>query len=300
MKKVLLILMTISVLFIISCSDPEIYNSIDDLDSKTQKSLTQTFELDLNDSNTSYVFVTEAGCTVRFPSGKFSQNGNEVVGKINIDVIEIFDKGNMALTGMTTTSYFETLISGGEFFIRAYQDDNELDYDDFYAIKVPTSLTGGPSNEMMLFSRTFTDLDLGQTWSIAQDIPESMAITLSENQENYSITLRGFGWFNCDRFRNDPGKRITLDILTPAEFNEKNSVVYFAIKNETSSLSNAFNFPMPKGLEIHLIFIASSNEELLYEIISTTASDDLVYVFRQSKMQKASADELRDIINGLQ
>ena len=299
MNKVLPILCMISIFTIYSCCDSDTTDSIVGLHENMLKSLTQTFEIDIDENSTSHSLETDAGCRIWFPSSSFTYQGNEVVGKINIDVIEIFDKGTMALTGMTTTAGNEILISGGEFFIRAYQEENELDFEGTYSIRAPIYLTGNYSDEMTLFDRV-NDPELGETWSLVGDSTNSLRVRLAEGSEDYAISLEGFGWFNCDRFMNDPRFRLPLNIKVPAAYDNENSVVFFAIKTESSSLGDAIGFPIPRGLGIHLIFIADSDDDFLYQIISTTASHDEEYVFERIKMNEASEKELIDIINDLE
>ena len=297
MNKVMPILLALCILCTLSCKKNDNQETINALHKEVLNSMIQTYEIDLDSPSSVYSFKTEAGCTVRFTSNDFLHNGSKVTGKINFEIVEIFDKGDMALTGMVTQTDDEILISGGEMFIRAYQGDKDLEYKYAYSIIMPISLSGSYSEEMRVFTGGDNLVSI-EAWQIAPDSSDIWGVTNSE--EIYILGLQGFGWFNCDRYINDPRDKTILDIKVPTGFDHNNSVVYLAIKGESSSLCATATFPIPIGLEVHLIFISNTDDGLLYQIISTTVSDEEEYVFETGKMETATIDELTDIINMLE
>lgn len=262
------------------------------------QSMTQTFTLDLNTTSNSVTFFTDAGCEFRFSKNGFTKNGEPVSGEINVEVIEIFDKGTMAITGAHTMTDDSILISGGEFRVEAYQDGDDLDYDFTYRVEVPSSLSGDYSEDMQLFVMQ-ESMNISPNWISAPNISDIWGVFGQSDTSSYSLNLSGFGWFNCDKFLDDPRPRTKLDIKLPSQFDDDNSRVFLAIKGETSSLGVATLGKYPIGLDVHLIFIAEVENQFLYQIISGPVSED-EYKFDRDKMQSVNPDELKDIINGLE
>ena len=281
---------------IVSCkADEEITSGLLE---KNINSLVQTFTLDLDATGNQVTFETDAGSEFRFSKTGFTENGAAVSGIIEIDIIEIFDKGSMAITGKHTMTDDSILISGGELFIRAYKSDNELDYDFTYRVEVPSNQSGNYSIKMQLFTGG-ENLNSSQDWVSAPNISDTWGVFGQTDSSSYSLNLTGFGWFNCDRFYNDTRPLTELDILIPNQFDNDNSIVYLAIKGEQSSLGIATKGKYPIGLDVHLIFSAESEDQFLYQIISGQVSED-EYKFDRDKMQLVNSDELKGIINGLE
>jgi len=296
MKNFIPALCMLMAIGLFSCSEDE--KLTEGLKKQNLESLIQTFTFDLNSSNNDLSVETDAGCRFTFYPSGFECDGMPVTGSVNIDIIEIFDKGTMAITGKHTMTEDAILISGGEFHIRAYQDNKNIDYNRSYIATIPSNLASPFSNEMQLF-KGGGDIDTAQDWVLAPNATEQLGL-FPQDDSTYFLILDGFEWFNCDRFMNDPRPTTELTIRVPTEFNSQNLTVYLAIQNEESSLGIANQGVFPIGLDVHLIFIAEQDDQFLYQIISTTVSDVDEYTFERKKMQTATPEELKKIVNGLQ
>lgn len=296
MNQFFLLVITIGMF---SCQSDEGFTS--GLMEDNLESLVQTFTLDLESTSNKLTFETDAGCTFIFSPQRFTFNGSEVSGEISIDVIEIFDKGTMAITGKhTMTDNDSILISGGEFFIKAYQGEDILDYPSTYKVDVPIELSGTYSNKMQLFTGG-ENFNSSQSWVSAPNISDTWGVFNQSDVQLpfYQLHLTGFQWFNCDRFVDDPRPSIDLDIKIPSEFDNQNSIVYLALKGEKSSLGIATKGKYPEGMDIHLIFVSEVDGQFIYQVISDTISDK-EYKFDRDLMQSVTPDALKKVINELE
>jgi len=298
MKNLIPIYFLLCVFCILSCSkdDPTIIHKLKE---KNLASITQTYEVDM-DLNTDggITIVTDAGCKFNLDPKNFYSVLPELKGKINIDIIEIFDRGTMAITGKHTMSYDSILISGGEFFLSAYQGDNMIYSDDFISVEVPVELTGDFYEDMQLFSGGSEGQNTLRDWRLIRGLPEILGVFGQDDTTSYSLVFSGFNWYNCDRFYDDPRERIYLDISYPSQFKNKSVAVYLAIKGEKNSLGLANQGLFPIGLDVHLIFTVEVDDQFLYQIITDKISDK-TYKFDQDKMGLVNPAQLKDIINNL-
>jgi len=297
MKKTIQFLFLIIIVCLLSCKADEDFTS--GLKESNLNALVQKYSVDLDAVGNNVIIETDAGCTLRFSSTRFTHEGNPVTGNVDIEVIEIFDKGTMAITGKHTMTDESILISGGEFFVKAYQGDNNLEYDFIYRIVVPTELTGGFTNGMDLFTGG-DEQNSSQNWVALPDSTGELGVFSQDgSSETYLLFVTEFQWFNCDKFLDDPRPLIDLDVKVPSPFNQDNSIVYLAIKGEPSSLGIATQGKYPLGMEAHLIFASEVDDALLYQIISGALSED-EYKFERDKMQSATPAELKEVINNLE
>ena len=99
-----------------------------DLKASALENLKQNFQVDVDGSGT---FTTQKGVEITINGSCLANNGNAVTGMVDVEVIELFDRGTMLVTNKTTmglspTGGKELLVTGGEFFIEATQNGQVL------------------------------------------------------------------------------------------------------------------------------------------------------------------------------
>ena len=282
---------------VLSCSKTEKIEFTLGLQSESLTNLTQSFDINLDNQDNKFTIITEAGCTFQFRKNRFLLDGNQVSGDIQINIVEIFDKGTMCITGKHTMAEESILISGGEFYVNATQDDNDLEYSFIYDVNIPSSLSGPYSTDMELFSGG-GDFITSQDWVPLGQVSDERGIFFWDST-NYSVLYNELEWFNCDRYFNDPRPKTALNILVPPQFDATNSTVYLAIKGEPNSLGIANQGEYPIGLEVQLILLSEVDNKYFYQILSTTVAEDEEYKFELDLMKSATPDELKQIINDL-
>ncbi|PKP26853.1 MAG: hypothetical protein CVU03_01425 [Bacteroidetes bacterium HGW-Bacteroidetes-2] len=252
------------------------------------------------DAATGIVFTSERGVKLTIVGGCLTLNENSVTGLVHLEYVEIFEKGNMLTTNATTVALDEnnekqTLTSGGEFHIKAYQNGNELSLGcGGMFLSVPTSITGGAKPEMGPFSGVIDENDnliwLPQTsefWIVNQD-----------NMEVYNAFVENFGWFNCDKFISYPDPKTNIQISLPEGFNLNNAKILIARIGDDNSLAFMYG-QFPIGLQAHIIFLSEHEGDFRYAIKTITVVDGQLITFTIEETSVASLEAVTQIINAL-
>lgn len=277
---------------------------------------TQKFTLT---AGTGVVTMTSAkGVKLMINGDCLSKNGVAVTGTVDIEYIELFDKGNMLVTNKPTMGIMpdgkkNLLISGGEFFIKATQGGVELKTFCSMQLIVPTSLTNGLDPAMILWNGV-----IDERGELAWEIPE-----INENGNdgkngvigegaNYYVTFGNFGWTNVDRFYSDPRPKTTILVAPPAGYNNDNSAVYLSYDGEgTNALAKLDIYTpaglfsehygqIPIGLKCHVIFATESNGQWRYAIKAVTVAANDVYTFSLAETTVGTEAQLVAAINAIQ
>ncbi|MFD0861104.1 hypothetical protein ACFQ1M_02700 [Sungkyunkwania multivorans] len=318
LKNIFGLLLT-SALTLSSCStsddaDPMIFDTptaeeFSDLREQALDALRQDFQFDTNDGSTT--FTSANGVDITINAACLSLNGNAVTGTVDIEYVELFDKANMLATNKPTMGVLPSgdkamLISGGEFFIEATQAGQEIDLTCNVQLVIPTALTGGPDNEMTLWTGII-DEDGDLAWEEARDATGQGGV-FAEGGEYYAF-LNEFGWSNVDRFYNDPRPKTTLLVDAPDGYDYENSAVYLSYDGEETGLANLDTYvsgmfsehygQIPVGLECHVIFVTEEDGNWRYAIKSVTiAANDVITIDLNETIVGTQA-QLTTAINGL-
>lgn len=247
-----------------------------------------------------------------------TKNGNPVTGQVDIEYIELFDKGNMLVTnkptmGLTADGKKNLLISGGEFFIKATQGGVELQTSCSLSMIVPTALTDGLDNLMTLWTGVVDEA--GElAWREAKANADGTGGKGGVQGEgtNYYVTFGNFGWTNVDRFYSDPRPKTTLLVDAPDGYDNNNSAVYLSYDGEgTNALAKLDTYTaaglfsehygqIPIGLKCHVIFVTEDNGQWRYAIKSVTVAANDVYTFTLAETTVGTEAQLVAAINAIQ
>lgn len=250
------------------------------------------------DAEDGITFESEAGVTLTIWGNCLTLNGDPVTGAVDLEFVEVFDRGNMLATNATTVGKDENdemgqLISGGEFHIKAYQNGEELTADCGMIINVPADLTGGDVPGMGPFVGEMDEED-NLVW-----LPQNTEFWIDQqNGTSYNAFIENFGWFNCDVFIADPDPKTEIQISVPQGFDNSNASVYLARVGESSSLAFIYG-EFPIGLEAHIIFLSEHEGDFRYAIQTITVVDGQEIIFTLEETAIASVEDLTQIINDL-
>jgi len=248
-----------------------------------------------------------------------TKNGNAVTGTIEIEYIELFDKGNMLVTnkptmGITADGKKNLLISGGEFFIKATQGGVELQTSCSMNLIVPTALTDGLDNAMTLWNGAIDDkgeLAWRENKPNADGTGGGKGGVQGEGA-NYYVTFGNFGWTNVDRFYSDPRPKTTLLVDVPDGYTNENSAVYLSYDGEgTNALAKLDTYTaqglfsehygqIPIGLACHVIFVTEDNGQWRYAIKAVTVAANDIYTFTIAETTVGTEAQLVAAINAIQ
>ncbi|MDY8136791.1 hypothetical protein [Aquimarina sp. 2201CG5-10] len=239
----------------------------------------------------------QEGTILSFPANSFLyQNGDPVTGSVTIELVEIYNKSKMLLTKIPTNGKrpngdVEALKSGGEFYINATQNGEQLELANGFNLFAPAD---GFDTEMTLFNGQDDDCDGDQlqcdvVWEedeqagiepIQREGPDGTAIT------GYGGFIGNFGWTNIDRWYNDPRPKTILHVDVPEGYDNTNCNVYISYDGEPTALALLDIYDpetglfsehyglIPIGLEVHFIFVSVQDGQYVYAIQGATIEDN--------------------------
>ncbi|MCM4173953.1 hypothetical protein DHD32_21005 [Arenibacter sp. TNZ] len=293
------------------------------LKSDALEDLIQDFQFDASGMG---VFTTENGTQISINGACLTKNGNAVTGQVAVEIVELYDRGNMLLTNKTTMGRMDDggkaiMISGGEFYINATQGGDQLVLGCNMQVIIPVDLTGGADNQMSLWKGTIGE-DCDSTiacddiiWDEIRDEEGNMpGIEIGKGitqGDAYYTFFQEFGWTNVDRFAGDPRPKTGLLVDVPEGFNDENSAVYISYDGEPNALAFLDKYDedlelftehygqIPIGLEAHVIFVSEDNGNWLYAIKAVTIVADGTISFDLTDTATASDTQLKTLINNL-
>ncbi|VXB27556.1 conserved hypothetical protein [Flavobacterium sp. 9AF] len=277
--------------------------------------MTQNFQL--NVANGLTTFTSSNGVEIDINPACLSLNGNAVTGLIDIKYIEVFDGGSMLVTDKTTMGVLPTgdlamLISGGEFYINATQNGQQLTLNCGMNLRIPTHLTN-EENDMKLWNGEM-DEDGNLEWREENDPTGGQGGVFLEqgaNGSTYYAFFNNFGWTNVDKFYNHTGPKTQILATVPAGYNFDNSAVYLHYDGEGNALAKLDTYDattgqfsehygqIPIGLACHIIFATEENGQWRYAIKPVSITANTIYNFTLGETIVGTEAQLVAAINAL-
>lgn len=253
--------------------------------SKNAADLEQRFEIP---ANTSKTIVGAKGTKVSFEANSFvTSQGYLVTGTVQIKLIEVFSKSDMLLVnkptmGKTSTDQrIKPLISGGEVFVQAYQDDQPLylAHSKSYQISVPYQTV---NSQMEIFEWEEIPSGIESTGIAIWNMLDSSDVLAQNNM--YTATFNSFHWVNYDYFANVTGPTTPVRLRITNGLNDKTCKLFYSVDGQ-NTLGQFFNysngiystspdFEMPIGMDIHVIALSFKNNKPYFEVISVKVTDN--------------------------
>lgn len=237
------------------------------------------------------VAITPNGTRFICPAGLFTYQNEEVVeGEVELQIRELYTKGDMIRYQKPTMSDGNLIYSDGVFHIKAYKDGEEIKLGQYYNIRIQVP-NQNPDNNMQFFAGEETE---PFNWEWVQDPNgEIPSIWAGAQWEDDSLNL-GFGyeifsdrldWINCDAFVDIPENEKTEVTVTlePDLYTNQNSVVFMVLDDINAVVQlwgdpTTMNFNMtgmPIGEAITFIVIATTEDDVYdFAMLSTTLEND--------------------------
>jgi hypothetical protein len=277
--------------------------------------ITQNFQIDAANGMTT--LTSEKGVEIDIDANCLSLNGNAVTGMVDIEYVEVFDGGQMLVTNKTTMGKLPNgdmamLISGGEFYINATQNGQQLDLGCAMNLRIPANLTA-PDNDMVLWNGTI-DPDGNLDWEEEDNTVGQGGVFLEQGAgggQTYFAFFNSFGWTNVDRFASNPGPKTQILAAVPSGYNFQNSAIYLHYDGEGNALAKLDTYDaqtslfsehygqVPIGLACHIIFATEENGQWRYAIKPVTITENAVYIFTLAQTTVGSEAQLIAAINAL-
>lgn len=275
------------------------------------ENLTQNFTFNADDGSIN--LTSEKGVQIHINASCLTLNGNAVSGNVDLEFVELFDKGNMLTTNKSTMGALPNgdkamLVSGGEFYVNATQNGEVLETSCGFQMMIPVDLTGGADNDMTLWKGEIDAIG-NIVWNGGEDNTAQGRLFVEGNE--YVGFFQSFGWSNVDRFYNDPRPKTTILVAVPNGYNNTNSAVYISYDGEDTGLANLDTYDagtglfsehygqIPIGLECHIIFATEEGDNWKYAIKAVTISENDIITFTDGNTAVATEEELTVIINNL-
>ena len=280
--------------------------------------LTQHFTL--NAGTGVVTFTSTKGVTISINGNCLLKNGTPVTGNVDIDFVELFDKGSMLATNKATMGKMPSgdkslLLSGGEFYLNATQGNQQLTITCPINLIVPSNLTDTSIDNAMVFWKGNTTDDENLTWEIPAPAtgPQGENGHVGFSSSNYYVTFGTFGWTNIDRFYNATGPKTAVLATVPTGYNNTNSAVYLSVDGEGNNQLAKFDIyntttgqfsehygQIPIGLQCHVIFATESNGQWRYAIKAMTTVLNGVTSFTLAETTVGTEAQMVAAINAIQ
>lgn len=277
--------------------------------------ITQNFQLTVANGQTT--FTSTNGVEIDINPNCLTLNGNPVTGIVDIKYIEVFDGGKMLVTDKTTMGMLPNgdmsmLISGGEFYINATQNNQQLAINCAMNLRIPADLTAA-ENDMILWNGTI-DAEGNIDWREQPDPVGQGGVFLEQGANGsgvYYAFFNNFGWTNVDKFYNFTGPKTQILATVPTGFNYENSAVYLHYDGEGNALAKLDTYDaatgqfsehygqIPIGLACHIIFATEENGQWRYAIKQVTITANAVYNFTFAETVLGTEAQLVAAINAL-
>lgn len=269
----------------------EIFGGLE-LENSIQNSRENDLQLFSVDGTTGGLVIGDQGTQLSFPPNAFTHLGGEpVTGPVDIELVEVYTRAEMLkkqlpTNGKQANGDIVTIISGGEFFINAKQNGQQLVPATAFDLTAPTNSF---DPEMTVFRPENCDtLDCDVVW----EEDEQAEVNGGEIQNAdgtwtsaYNAPLTGFGWTNLDRWYSYAGPKTTILVDVPEGFDDTNSAVYVSYDGEPTALAFLDTYDaslelfsehygqMPIGQQVHFIFVSVQDGDYVYAIQSATIVD---------------------------
>lgn len=277
---------------------------------------TQTFTLD---ATTGGNIKGSQGTVLQFYSNAFqTTGGDDVTGMVDIELIEVYSRTDMLLTKKPTTGKLDNgdhamLISGGEFYVNATQNGNQLKAVAGYYIIAPTENTGGAQEDMKVFTGVEECIDsiCNNVWVEEKD--QGMEVGQFQDAggvfEGYFCYQTQFGWTNIDKWYSDPRPKTTIFVDAPEGFDNTNCVIFLSYDDEPTALARFDTYDqetglfsehyglIPVGLKVHFILVSIADGEIHYAIQGAEITENHVEVIGEIK--SITEEELVELIGNL-
>lgn len=255
--------------------------------------------------------VMKSGTTLSMPANNLlDASGRPVKGLVNIEFIEIFERGDMVVLDKATSGYnsatgaVDALTSGGEFYVSISQGGVELTLVTPLTVTVPSVVLDDDMGKFVEMDGTGDDL----LWE--ERLDEDVEVDRKgEGGGSYSFNILPgeWGWTNIDKFYSDPCPKTPIYVEVPAGHDNTNTEVYLSYDGDPGRLANFDMWDGTRftehygqiciGIPVHFIAVTNVGGGLEYDIHPATITSGHVEVF--TSFTPISETALVALINGL-
>ncbi|MBX2947989.1 MAG: hypothetical protein KF704_01810 [Crocinitomicaceae bacterium] len=242
-----------------------------------------------------------------------TMDGTPVTGNIEIGFIELYDKKDLLLLGHSNMGYLQNgltpLISGGQFYISAKQNGQELRLKENHYCYIYHIPAGSNTTPAFLFHRLINEQNQ-VFWSKAESIevengPDYMSV--NEYDGAYYTSNNTLGWAGIAHFASMTGAQSPLSLQLPSGHTSENTAVYVSIDGVTSlgelhaTQSGIFasvpGYTLPIGTSVHFVIISHTTGTLKAAIVPAMITSNHIQFVQEP--EEMSSTELSVLLNSL-
>ncbi|MDX1941228.1 MAG: hypothetical protein SFU99_11795 [Saprospiraceae bacterium] len=219
------------------------------------------------------MIVGKKGIRFSFDPGSFlDANDVPVRGEVQIQLCEMFDKGEMILNNLMTTSENRLLESAGQFFIKATQNLEPLTLLKPVKVEVPVQKKLSNAVASRLFEGSFASILPFNSnrifdWKLLQTKP--LKIRKISDRKYFHFTIKRFNWFSCQYFytKKPIGNMVSARCLSDVEyFDDQAAFIVFRDIHAVAPMyfiNNKFStFNIPSNLAASIVIIGLKDQQL--------------------------------------
>ncbi len=273
-----------------------------------------------------YAVTGEQGTIIEINDALVNAAGNRVRGTVEIKLIEIYSVADMILSRKQTLADYDgeikLLDSGGEVFVKIYQNGEELklDGEGTMTLLFPTSNTGGAKEGMELFYGEEVGAQI--IWKPTGEKLQVINNELLRNDSYYMMMLEStLGWVNVDVIGEIGGSVMNcIEVIVECELCEWNMENSVAAVDLTDPIYNGgfeltyqggnsfrvcgtvdgYNMALG-GMNVNFIVIIECMDGTLYTAVVNTNVNPVNHteIIECNQMQPTNPDDLEGIIAAL-
>jgi len=280
------------------------------LNNRTQ---TKDFLVDPMTSNVN--FTSAKGTNVILTASNLTLAGVplEIGSTAQFKFTELYSKADLLLTGFGTVGKhdngdLEMLVTGGAFRTIVTQEDQIVEGNFNVNLQVPTSLTGGMDEDMIIWNGNFDE----QGNLIWEEVPENSEAGvgggIQVSQDYYYVFGEGLTHINIDRFWDDTNPKTNVSVSVPQGYDNSNSGVFVSFDDVLGILWTGYDSDqtkfntgsIPVGVTCNVVFVSESNGKWVYAIKSyTIAQNDTVEILTSDLNISDSEAKMIELIDAL-
>lgn len=223
--------------------------------------------------------TTNRGTAVHFPPNSFmTEEGQIISGEVDIEITEVYSKGNMIKTGIFPIADGWPLLSIGQYFIEARQGEERLSLAQEMAIQFVIPLSE-PVNQDII---GFIDDTTGGIFNWQNH--DTIAYNLENSSVDTSLnSLNRLGWVNYAIYL-DTLNTTNINIEFPSmNYNGDNTAVYVIFNDYNTVIpaqavgEGVFSInKIPIGYNVKIISITEQNSVYFFSKKDLTSSEEVI------------------------
>lgn len=222
------------------------------------------------DPTQAQLITGQNGIQIYIPQNSFVDANNQVITTaIQLELKEILKTKDMVLSNMPTVSNGNLLESGGEFYINATSNGQNLFLGNN---KLTVSIPANGLNYNM--SKFVGVVDPSINWQLS---PGDTTVSPIQDSSGTKYVMYldsidfNYNWINCDAYSNDPNPKtnVLADVSPDTVYSDTNTVVYMVVPSTNSVYNMASPDPftalnIPEGKLVTFVGFSYHNNKLYF------------------------------------